>query len=67
MKYLVSDRSRRVTHCHGNVTLMLVLHRVLRNVTPKLCYAHFFQRDLATGTGLMGELASRGFISQVTK
>jgi hypothetical protein len=46
---------------------MLVLHRVLRSVTPKLCHAHLFQRDLATGTGLMGELASRGFISQVTK
>lgn len=46
---------------------MLVLHRVLRSVTPKLCHAHLFQRDLATGAGLMGELTSRGFISQVTK
>jgi hypothetical protein len=44
--------------------LMLVLHRAFRCVTPKRSYA---QRGLATGTGLLGELASRGFISQVTK
>lgn len=47
--------------------LMLALHRVLRRVTPKPCYAHLLQRDLATGAGLIGELTSRGFISQVTK
>jgi hypothetical protein len=46
------------------LALMLVLHRVFRCVTPKRSYA---QRGLATGTGLLGELASRGFISQVTK
>lgn len=46
---------------------MLVLHRVLRRVTPKPHYAYLFQRGLATGAGLMGELTSRGFISQVTK
>ncbi len=52
-----------------SVTLMLVLHRVrvLRRVTPKTCYANIFQRGLATGAGLLGELTSRGFIFQVTK
>ena len=46
---------------------MLVLHRVLRSVALKPCYAHLSQRGIATGAGLMGELTSRGFISQVTK
>jgi hypothetical protein len=59
-------------HVHGRMqsydisrdALMLVLHRVFRCVTPKRSYA---RRGLATGAGLLGELTSRGFISQVTK
>jgi hypothetical protein len=50
-----------------SVTLMFLLRRVLCGGPPKPYHAHPPRRSLATQTGLLGELTSRGFISQVTK
>ena len=46
---------------------MLVLYRVLGSIAAKPYHAHLFRRSLATGAGLLGELTSRGFVSQLTK
>ena len=41
---------------------------VLHNChSSKICTLNIFQRGLATRVGLLDELSSRGFVSQVTK
>ena len=49
------------------VTVMLLLRRVLCSGALKPCHTLLLRCGLTTQTGLLVELTSRGFISQVTK
>ena len=63
-----------MTHMHDgwkrrdllHVTLMFAAFRSVPHHSPKIC-TNISRRNLATRVGLLDELSSRGFVSQVTK